>query len=651
MPKIVISSSVPANPAPLLAKIPPRNPVVVQQQRQKAPVQASVVDLTQDPASPVKAPKTNARTTSNSIAGNSSSNYKSTHINSAQETQFRKEQSTSTNSTAKFYNGRWIDGIFCGSSSSYFSSGGWGNYDKEGMNSSKEGMHSSKEVGNSRKEVVNSSNEVASKPTAGENSGGRENYNKEGMSSSKEVVSKPNSDFSTGGWESYNETSTPRIASNDTGSTYSNPSRDIPARTLASHKPLIDDVRYGGLSANKVDLCAPSSQGIDGLSDLHGYSSWKRAGHEPDPSLSGRDSRENQRSGDSHRQFERKRSNRDSDNDNDNQFKRSRTADTGDSDNYKGSLGRGRDRTTPAWVTNGSQPSGIAKAVNVDNSRRETMDRSSQPSSSGGMNGFNSSSQKNERSSLGRGRDRTTPAWVTNGSQPGGTAIVNSDRERRDNVERSSQPIVSDSMNGFTSSSQGTRGRGRGRGRNINQPAWMTNKSADVTTASTNGGIAASQVTTSQSAPHTPNFAAPRDHERPSYQHQNVSSGRGSGSGRGQNSPAWVAKEDQSGASNARQYDRRLQSSNTGMAGDGSGNESSFGRGRGRTTPAWKTTQNSAGPVTSTERNGADASNTFPHQTYSAPQGQERGLPGGVNGRGRGRGKDQTLPAWMTKSA
>ena len=450
MPKIVISSSLPAIPAPL-TKIPAaRKPEVVQQQRQKAPVQASVVDLAQDPASPIRAPKQNARTTSNHIAGNSSSNYKSTHNNSAQETQFRQEQSTSTNTTAKFNNGRWVNGIFCGSSI-VFSSGGWETYDKEGMNSSKE---------------------VVSKPTASENTGGREHYNKEGMSSSKEVVSKPNSDFSTGGWEKYNGTSTPRIASND--STYSNPSRDIPARTLASH----------GLSGNKVDLSAPSLQGTDGLSDLHGYSPWNRAGHEPDPSLSGRDSRDNQRSGDSHRQFERKRSNRDSDNDNDNRFKRSRTAGTSESDNYKGSLGRGRDRTMPAWQTNGSQPGGIAKAVNVDNSRSEAMDRSSQPSTSGGMNGFNSSLQKNERSSLGRGRDRTTPAWQTNGGQPGGTAITNSDREH-------------------------------------------------------------------------------------------VGSGRGRGSGRGQN----------------------------------------------------------------------------PHQSYSAPQGQERGLPGGVNGRGRGRGKDQTLPAWMTKSA
>ena len=581
MPKIVLPSSIQVNPAPLQAKIPVRKPAVVQHQRQKAPVQALVVDLTQDsaaPAGPIKTPK--KVTSTNSIAGNSSSNYKSTHINSAQETQFRQEQSTSAKPKAKINNGRWKDGSFSGSSSN-FSCGGWGDYSKEGMNSSKE---------------------VVSKPTSSLNTGGREKSDKEGTSSSKEVVSKPKSDFSTGGWENYNETSTPRIASND------------------------------------------------------------RAGHEPTPSLSGRgrDSdksqydggskdqtpRENQWSGNNVRQFERKRSDRDLNNDNDHRFKRSRTADMGDSDKSKGSLGRGRGRTAPAWMTNGSQPGGTT-IVNSDRDRGDNVERSSQPIVSGSMNGSNSFSRGNDSSSLGRGRGRTTPAWITNGSQPGGTTIVNSDRERRDNVERSSQPIVSGGMNGFTSSSQETLGRGRGRGRTT--PAWMTTKSADVTTAATNGGIVSSQVTISQSALHTPNIAAPRDYERPSYQHQNVSSG--TGRDRGRNVPAWEAKEDQSGASNAGQFDRRSQSLNTGMAGGGNGTESSFGRGRGRTTPAWMTENNSAGPVTSTERNRADASNTFPRQTNSTAQGQGRDLPGGLNGRGRGRGKNQTLPSWMTKSA
>ena len=37
------------------------------------------------------------------------------------------EHSTSINSTPKFNNGRWVNGIFCGSDIQ-FSSGGWENY-------------------------------------------------------------------------------------------------------------------------------------------------------------------------------------------------------------------------------------------------------------------------------------------------------------------------------------------------------------------------------------------------------------------------------------------------------------------------------------------------------------------------------------------
>jgi len=220
-------------------------------------------------------------------------------------------------------------------------------------------------------------------------------------------------------------------------------------------------------------------------------------------------------------------------------------------------------------------------------------------------------------------------------SQLGGTSnnTINDVREGRDNVERSRQRHSSGSMNGVNSGPQEARGRGRGR----TLPAWMTNKSADVTSASSDGGIlGTSHSTTPQSAPNAPPPAISRDHERPPY--QNLSRVGGSQQPRSTR----MGKQGQSSSS---QYEGRSTTLNTGRAAPATGgSDSSFGRGRGRTLPAWMTKQKGAGPGTNTPQ--ATATQSY---SQNAPGGQIGGMPG--EQQSRGRGKDRTLPSWLTKDS
>lgn len=555
MPQIVIPI--------LTAKIIECTPPPVLQQRLKSNerdlVSTRREGLTKESSHSIKT--SNQGGGSNATSHSASSEYKSTDVHSAQERLIQRNTSPRVIPTSKISNERWKNGEFSDSDSK-LNSGGWENYSKEWA------------------EDTSGQSVEPTKPTS---------------------VTESNLKSTSGGWDNYNVEG---------------------VSVEPSQQEIIQDATTS--STNNVGLSALPSQSITGIVDLPGHQSYSKRQQLPrDPSTSfterGRDSHKSSYIGgkDDHNSMkkfqrdeigkgndgssalpgysprDRKRSGRDFHHEDDNRYKRSCNMDS--SERTGESLGRGRGRTLPAWMSKDSQPGGLP-----DNPGRETKERSAQPRPSDNINNFNSTLRNNESTSLGRGRNRTMPAWIAKESEPvGNTHAINGTREGRDNVERSRQSSSSRSMNGFDSAPQEARGRGKGR----TLPAWMTNKSVALTSTSS---------ASSQPAQHAPSAAMPPNYERPSYQNS------------------------------SRSRDRQ-QTVNIGRGAPDEGkSDSSFGRGRGRTLPAWMTKNNAAGPVTNT----LQATGT---QSYSqqAPRGQRGGIPGGL--QSRGRGKDRTLPSWMTK--
>mmetsp|Transcript_25053 Transcript_25053/g.28668 ORF Transcript_25053/g.28668 Transcript_25053/m.28668 type:complete len:197 (-) Transcript_25053:271-861(-) len=112
------------------------------------------------------------------------------------------------------------------------------------------------------------------------------------------------------------------------------------------------------------------------------------------------------------------------------------------------------------------------------------------------------------------------------------------------------------------------------------------------------------------------------------------------GRSRGRTTPGdWMTRQDSKSGRDTSEMNR-YSSKDSATATNGG----SIGRGRGRTTPAWMSRQdsNSAGMTSDTNKSN---SNHIQNQC----QGIDRGADQEIGSAGRGRGRDRTAPAWMTR--
>ena len=156
---------------------------------------------------------------------------------------------------------------------------------------------------------------------------------------------------------------------------------------------------------------------------------------------------------------------------------------------------------------------------------------------------------------------------------------------------------------------------------------------------------------------------------------QSIRPSAGRGRGRDRTLPAWMAKQDNAsgmkgqkdllGDSPAQIAQKALDTLNS--IAPASSSVDSRGRGRGRTLPAWMTNKDSTGPIaTSTPIQHVQTSRGVnqsqhskePHRSSNSVNSSKHSVASynsssaGFNGQnmGRGRGRDRTKPAWMTKS-
>ena len=570
--------------------------------------------------------------------------------------------------------------------------------------------------------------------SASRGSGGWDNYNRDSTSSASPFSSGRRSDeppkrASASRWDN-NEPNPVRERSyeaprggNGHKESSTRESGSGPSEEKSKHAAVINTIDYGDMIVKKVDLSASSSTGVDGLSDLPGYGSWKNAAYVPKrsvvPPVASKDRIRN--SNDSHNSsdnsytlnrydlngspsngvdgladlpgyapwktakydsnsisdardnvsnYQRNSSKRSSDYDRDDRHKRQRVDERHSSDRFNRSdssqsssmgRGRGKDRTLPAWMSQGdarSKQDAPQSALRDSYDKNPSVLSTSSPSSSVGR---------------GRGRDQTKPAWMSNQDKYGASDSVDrSGRGNQDNVQSVRQTHDAVTTGGNDAS------RGRGRGRTL--PAWMTNQDSTAISkapestpsrinvesgGNTKYGSTSSTVTSTAAEPRRFNTGASSIARNSSLAE---SSSAGRGRGRDRTMPSWMSKQEQSNASdsvdrngpgNAQIMATRQASRAPNTGGYDASAQESRGRGRGRTLPAWMTNQDSNSTISKAPEPSIRSSNAESDrrvsnngQQYSQPMTVShipRAAMGSSQGLGRGRGKDQTLPAWMTK--
>ena len=231
------------------------------------------------------------------------------------------------------------------------------------------------------------------------------------------------------------------------------------------------------------------------------------------------------------------------------------------------SRGRGRGRTLPAWMTqrNGgdaisntesTRNQSITPATAVHNKMPQDAPPSSREKESRGS--YWNDTRPNQNSApvnfsgastgLGRGRDRTTPAWMAKSKEAQSFSASAGQPNESKNSQNLQTSHNSNNMKNatFTPSSQDSRGRGRGR----TLPAWMTKQDSSASVAKVNEPISRVSQERSRSRP-TSTATIP---QRTSYNRTSMDSGnfRGRGSGTGsvtgrgrgkdQTLPAWMTR-------------------------------------------------------------------------------------------------------------
>lgn len=207
----------------------------------------------------------------------------------------------------------------------------------------------------------------------------------------------------------------------------------------------------------------------------------------------------------------------------------------------------------------------------------------------------------------GRGKDKTLPAWMT---------------------KEQAVPSISNMDNPSNNV-----GRGRGRGRELTLPAWKTKQDQVV--------YAGNKETFSS----FDNEGRERvNGETVAFQFFDAKSRKqngGNGYSNLQECPSKQQHYDSNPVSeNPRFYNSQIPQEPIRYD---AAQKVSLGRGRGRTLPAWMTSENS-GHISSAVPSFHETSNS--DINYSNEPKQHSGMGRNL---GRGRGRDQTLPAWMTK--
>jgi len=343
--------------------------------------------------------------------------------------------------------------------------------------------------------------------------------------------------------------------------------------------------------------------------------------------------------------------------------------------------GRGRERTMPSWMTNKSSNIDVVGSTSSDRQRdRDVAGNTSgitsaritrtpsQNADIGSTRRIVSSDLLNASTPTGRGRGRTTPAWMTQ---------MNIDTRRESKHQNEDGEVRNDAQN---NASTGTNPVGRGRGRDMTKPAWMTKKTNNLdygsgTDKQDNGAM-----------------------DKPSRQHTDTEpvDPQNTGRGRGRTTPAWMAQksssvghssqERQHGNADNSSIDRRDNTRPTERGtvvshvatGERSIGAAGIGRGRALTTPAWMTKKSTDADHGSADNNShsrspsmrdivqprlASVEGSGGRSNASRGRDRERERVNHENvdpGRGNqdyskagrsssmGRGRDQTLPAWMT---
>jgi hypothetical protein len=220
----------------------------------------------------------------------------------------------------------------------------------------------------------------------------------------------------------------------------------------------------------------------------------------------------------------------------------------------------------------------------------------------------------------GRGIDRTRPAWMTT-EQIGPNRSNSSDASRND-----------------------VRGRGRGRGREYTLPAWKTKQ--DQLGPAGEGKERANDVSTVESTAYQSFEGKSTNHNRSDGLHSDANLGRRS------SIPEWSSKQQNHGSSPISESSR-LDHGQIPQASikNNATSHVPLGRGRGRTIPAWMTSGNSSNKSSATPPFQESYSSDAKRSNQPIPQSSSRPLPQNGIGRdsGRGRGREKTLPAWMTK--
>lgn len=218
----------------------------------------------------------------------------------------------------------------------------------------------------------------------------------------------------------------------------------------------------------------------------------------------------------------------------------------------------------------------------------------------------------------GRGIDRTRPAWMTT-EQIGSNRSVSGDASRNDG-----------------------RGRGRGRGREYTLPAWKTKQ--DQMGPAGEGKERANDVSTVESTSYQSFEGKSTNHIRSDGLHSDANLGRLS------SIPEWSSKQQNHGPS-AISESSRLDHGQIPQASinNNATSHESLGRGRGRTIPAWMTSSSNKSSATPSFQESY--SSDLKRSNQPMPQSTSLPIPQNGIGRdsGRGRGREKTLPAWMTK--
>lgn len=205
--------------------------------------------------------------------------------------------------------------------------------------------------------------------------------------------------------------------------------------------------------------------------------------------------------------------------------------------------------------------------------------------------------------------------------------------------------------------SQANDPRGAGRGRAKNLPAWMTrgeHPPPDGPNTSASSGPTDVSRGTSSSIPSqqaSRGYPEPRNEPAPSRSVvpplANDSRGGGAGRGRAKNLPAWMTRGEHPPPDGPTTSAAPPASAPSRPVVPPPANESrggGAGRGRAKNMPAWMTRGEHPPPSGGQTTSAAPPGGANP--VVSNPQANYQG----GRGRGAGRGKNQTLPAWMTRN-